>query len=41
MLETHAVFQLATFWLKAAAELNICEHLTRSKPHRNTPQLAG
>ena len=41
MIETLAVFQLATFWLKAAAELNICEHPTRSKPHRSTPQLAG
>ena len=41
MLITLAVFQLATSWLKAAAWVNICEHPTRSKPHRNTPQLAG
>ena len=41
MLKTLAVFQLATFWLKAAAWVNICEHPTRSKPHRSTTQLAG
>ena len=40
MIETLAVFQLATSWLKAFAELNVCEHPTRSKPHRSrAPKL--
>ncbi len=38
MVETLIVFQLATFWSKADADVNICEQPTRSKPHRTSRQ---
>jgi hypothetical protein len=31
IVETLAVFQLATFWLKVDADVNICQHTTRCR----------